>query len=325
MKILHVTNAFPTAEAPVKGVFIKEQIDSLADLADSVDVYVISRERDGRFAYLTAWRHLLRHAGDYDIVHCHHVLVGIVGMLAVPRRKLVLSFMNDGRHNLKGKLAPFGWPVFWLLTAWYRWKIYKSRLPTGVDRNRALLLPNGVDTEVFTPMPRPQAKQALGLDDNKRYLLFVSANSVRREKRIDLFREAIELLQAEGWDIEGLEMTSTPRDQVPLFFNAASVHVLCSDFEGSPNSVREALACGTPVVARGVGGVPALLDGLNVCRVVEGDRAEEIATAIASLLREHDPDSEASRHACRQHLFDKRFTKGDVAEKLYAFYQRMVN
>lgn len=324
MKVLHVTNAYPSEQAPVKGIFVKEQIDSLAAQGVRAEVYSISKERDGVLAYLKAWWHLLRHARHYDVVHCHHVLVGLLGMLAVPRRKLMVSFMNDGRHNLKGKLALFGWPLFWLLTLYCKWKVYKSRLPGRFAGQGAVLLPNGVNVEHFSLADRQAARQALGLAADKRYVLFVSANSVRPEKRVDLFNEAVATAQASDPAVEPLIMTQASRDEVPHYFNAASVHLLASDFEGSPNSVREALACGTPVVARDVGGVGYILEGVQGCRVVEEASGVALGNALQEILGTEEPGEEA-RAKLRQHLLDKGFTQRRVAQQLVALYQKALS
>lgn len=324
MKVLHVTNAYPSEKAPVKGIFVKEQVDSLAAQGLQVHVWPISKEHDGLLAYLKAWWHLLRHARQYDVVHCHHVLVGLLGVFSVPRRKLAVSFMNDGRHNLKGHLAPFGWPVFWLLTCYCKWKVYKSRLPSRFAGSGAVLLPNGVNEELFTIQDRQAAKQQLGLDLAKRYVLFVSANTIRAEKRFDLFSEAVSHVQQHDVSVEPLIMTQAAREEVPLYFNAASAHLLVSDFEGSPNSVREALACGTPVVARNVGGVGLILEGIEGCRVVEEATGAALGKALQEVLGDVEP-GEQERTRLRQHLIEKGFTQRRVAQQLVALYQRTRN
>ncbi|MBW6391997.1 glycosyltransferase family 4 protein [Billgrantia antri] len=320
----HITNAFPTSLAPVKGVFIKEQIDSLYEEGVGVKVHVISKENDGILAYLKAWWFMLLNARRYDLVHCHHVLVGLLGVFSVPRSKLVVSFMNDGRHNLKGRLAPLGWPVFWFLTCYCKWKVYKSRLPRRFAGHGAVLLPNGVNETLFTIQDRQAAKRQLGLDPSKRYVLFVSANTVRAEKRFDLFSEAVAYVQRHDAMVEPLIMTQAARDEVPFYFNAASAHLLASDFEGSPNSVREALACGTPVVARNVGGVRHILDGAENCRVVEEATGAALGEALRQVL-DSVAQGEELRARLRQHLIDKGFTQRQVAQQLVALYQKALS
>ncbi|MBR2515250.1 MAG: glycosyltransferase family 4 protein [Halomonas sp.] len=325
MRVLHVTNAYPSDKAPVKGIFVKEQIDSLAAQGVRAEAWPISKERDGLLAYFKAWWYMLRYARHYDIVHCHHVLVGLLGMFAVPRRKLMVSFMNDGRHNLKGKLSPLGGPVFWLLTRYVKWKVYKSRLPERWAGDGAVLLPNGVNMQHFTLQPRREAKAVLGLDVNKRYVLFVSANTVRPEKRHDLFMRAVAEAQQHDPRIEPLVMYQASRAEVPLYFNAASAHLLASDFEGSPNSVREALACGTPVVARDVGGVAQILDGLACCRMVTGADGALLGKALAEVLEAVADDDETLRASLRKHLEVQGFTLEQVAASLKALYQQILN
>src|SRR5690606_1304421 len=71
------------------------------------------------------------------------------------------------------------------------------------------------------------------------------------------------------------------RKLMPVYYAASSVHLLPSDVEGSPNSVKEALACGVPVVARNVGGVGNLLRDVSGCAAVDEVDVERRATEVA--------------------------------------------
>ena len=94
-------------------------------------------------------------------------------------------------------------------------------------------------------------------------------NLYRKEKRYDIYKKVMELLQSKYnfTTIEELHLVNVSRDLVPYYFNASDLHLLVSDFEGSPNSIKESLACDIPVVSTKVGNVEEMLSGLefNFC------------------------------------------------------------
>lgn len=320
MRVLHVTNAWPTARQPIKGVFVQEQVESLRRAGIDCDVLAIDTDQRRWRAYADALRALRRRQGDYDLVHCHHIYTILIGLFVVPRARLIGSFMNDGRHNIKGRLAPLGAPTFALATTLLRWQIHKARLPSGADSAYVRCIPNGVDTDHFAIVDRGEARRALGLDPEADYALCVSANSLRPEKRYDLFNAALERLAAQGTVLQPLVLSAEPRERVPLYFAAARIHLLVSDFEGSPNSVREALACGTPVVARDVGGVRHIIDGIDGCAAT-GDDPGAIADAAMIVLARRDTEDE--RVALRQAVIDRGFTLDGVARRIAALYEEV--
>jgi teichuronic acid biosynthesis glycosyltransferase TuaC len=120
-------------------------------------------------------------------------------------------------------------------------------LPYRSARRRAQVLPCGVNTERFRPLPREQARAALGLDPERPYVLF-PADSARAEKRYD---RAQALCAAAG--VQLLALGGVAPDRVPLWVNAANVVVVPSEREGFGLAVLEALACEVPVLATPVG------------------------------------------------------------------------
>jgi hypothetical protein len=121
------------------------------------------------------------------------------------------------------------------------------------------VLPCGPDLSRFGPIPRAEAREALGLDPSGRYLFF-PANPARPEKRHDRAAEVASACRAElltGGSIEP--------ERMPLWLNAADVVLVSSDYEGFGMAAVEALACEVPVLSTPVGIAPYALAGLAGC------------------------------------------------------------
>jgi glycosyltransferase involved in cell wall biosynthesis len=148
---------------------------------------------------------------------------------------------------------------------------------------KAHIVPNGVDLQVFRPMDSREARAALGWPENKRYVLFPSCPDIIR-KGFPL-AEAV-VMRASTHVTEPLELVSLCKvssDQVPLYMNACDALLLTSFWEGSPNVVKEAMACNLPVVSVPVGDVTELLNGVRGCAVCPRD-VEALAQALSKVL-----------------------------------------
>jgi len=102
-------------------------------------------------------------------------------------------------------------------------------------------------------------------------------------KRHDIASAAVGLLSARGVPASLVAVWNVPNDRMPLYYSAADVMVLCSDSEGSPTSVKEALACGLPVVSTDVGDVRSLMGdiaGTEICEQTASSVAEALARAL---------------------------------------------
>ena len=122
----------------------------------------------------------------------------------------------------------------------------------GYAASRSAIIPSGTEVELFVPMSKLIARETLGINKNKFYIGFASGGR-RKLKRFDLAEEVRNQLAARGYEVEILEIWNVAHGKVPLYINASDVVILTSEREGSPNIIRESLACGVPVVSFDVG------------------------------------------------------------------------
>lgn len=321
MKVLHVTNAYPNEEYPIKGIFIKEQIDSLRKYSDlDITIYVINGS-EGVLSYLKAWCFLIKNRNNYDIYHCHHVLTGLLALFSfLSKKNVIISYMNDGANNVKGRLRFLGPSIFRLLFNYFPFGIIKS---SQVSDESKRYIPNGVNIDFFDIKNREEAKKNLGLDEKSVYILFVSANKIRDEKRKDLFDEIIKICSQKGYSYKPLIVTNAHRDTIPLIFNAASCYLLCSDFEGSPNALKECLSVGTPVVSRDVGNVRDMLKFSGSNFIWDADDLDEAANKLINAVEEFS-DVER-RKFLRQQVILQKLDINSTADKIVHYYREILN
>jgi glycosyltransferase involved in cell wall biosynthesis len=325
MRVLHVTNAYPYPDVPEYGIFIKEQVDALRQAGVSCDLIFINGRAGGKLAYLAAVAEIRRKARQADVIHCHHLYSGLATALALTGKPVVLSFLNDWLHEmdevgcmtLRRAVCNFG-------VRWATRTVFKSPIPNQfVDNPRIVHLPNGVDARRFDIGDKGASRCALGLDPQRRYALFVSSKDRdRRQKRYDRFRATLDILAstAPELDLEELVLVNQPRERVLDFFSAADLHLMTSDFEGSPNSVKEALSCGLAVVSTPVGNVKDLLSGVPGCHVAQDFEPPALARLVRRSLIEGVP-----REAVRTAFLKKAFSQEDATRQLVSLYHEIAH
>lgn len=148
-----------------------------------------------------------------------------------------------------------------------------------IKPKKSLILPSPIDLDVFRPMDKNECKQTLNLSLEKKYIAFVSSSD-RAVKRLDLAQEAVSLVQKSRPEYELLVIQNIEPELVPIYLNSCELLLMTSLYEGSPNCVREAMACGLPVVSVDVGDV-AFWVGLDSSSRIVGERAEDLAEGIA--------------------------------------------
>jgi glycosyltransferase involved in cell wall biosynthesis len=316
---------YPTESNPAYGAFIKSQIDSIASAGVDVDLLFING-RTSRWNYARAVRRLREKLRErqYDLVHAHY---GLSGMVACAQRELpvVVSFCGDdllGTSNGKGGTTLTSRAIVWLdqlVARTAQGVIIKSRkmldgLRSTSLREKAVVIPNGVDFELFRPMDRSEARRRIGLREDRRYILFPST-PVEPVKRIDLAKAAVRLLTNDFPDAELVVLFGEPQEAVPLYMNACDAMVLTSDSEGSPNVIKEAMACNLPVVSVDAGDAWDVIGGAKHCYFAARD-PEDIAARLTQVF---DTGERSDGRERIQHL-----EIGAVARRVIEVYEQVV-
>ncbi|MCC8147102.1 MAG: glycosyltransferase family 4 protein [Bacteroidales bacterium] len=310
MKVLHVTTNYPTLDYPIFGIFVKEQVESLQKKGIECDVFYCNGQNKGFKKYITYvpklwWKAI---TGGYDIIHCHHALSAIIlTMTGAPFfKKCVLSYQNDPTKE-------WGDKAFKFFNKTFKAFIIKNDSTPYLSYPKMHYLPNGCNEDFFKPMDMQDCRKQLGLDPDKIYILFMDSNKrVREQKRKDRFNDTLKILKDKyGYDnIEQIELRNTPRNLIPLYMNAINLHLLSSDFEGSPNSVKECMCCNTPVVSTDCGNVKSMIGDIPGCYIDETFTAEGLAKGVDMVLKYKEPFNG------RQVFLDKGFSMAKVAEDI---------
>jgi teichuronic acid biosynthesis glycosyltransferase TuaC len=266
---------YPHREQPGEGAFVWHQVEALRALGHRVEVVHV-RGYQSRWNYLTG---ALRVFGatwktSYDVVHVHY---GLTGLSALLRWRTPMVVTLHGSDVLQGTLQPF---ISRLVSKVAAATIVVS--PELAARCPGVVIPCGVDLQRFRRVDRTFARETLGLPAATTLVLF-PFDPARSVKRYDVAEAAVGELSKSGMDVALLPVWKVPNDQMPLYYSAADVMLLCSDTEGSPTSIKEALACELPIVSTDVGDVRTLLSGVDGAAICDAT-SSSLAAGIRRLL-----------------------------------------
>lgn len=286
MRTLVVTSMYPSRADPARGAFVRDQVEALRARED-VDVDVFAFPPGARNYVRAAAALRRRHRGGrFDVVHAHFGLTAWPALALRGAPHAVTLHGTDVAHPRSGSITRAALPWIELPAAVSASLAARLR---GAGRTRRVgVLPCGVDLGRFRPLPRPQARQVLGLDPAGPYLLF-AADPARPLKRHDLAAAA-------AGDVPLLTLGQVAPERVPFYFNAANAVLAPSDAEGFGLAPLEALACNVPVLATPVGVAPLALAGVAGTHCGPFDLSTWRA-ALAPHLVDPDPRVEGRRRA----------------------------
>jgi glycosyltransferase involved in cell wall biosynthesis len=284
-----VTAGWPTSHAQTTH-FIKRQAEFLQAAGVDVEVFHFRGGQKLR-NYVTAWARVRSRlaAGRYDLVHAQF---GQSGVLALPKRvPLIVTLRGDDLQGIIDDVTSRITVKGRILRQLSRWVASRADAVIVVSEHmrallpavRAHVIPSGLDLAAFRLIPRAEARRYLGLSQEKRLVLF-GGNPACLRKRYALAQDAIARLN-QSLPVELIVAWGVRHADMPYYMNACDALVFTSMQEGSPNVVKEALACNLPVVSVTVGDVPARLRGVAVCELCADERPETIAAALERVLR----------------------------------------
>lgn len=290
---------------------IKSQGDSLASSNIEVGYYLIKGK--GLRGYLCQVKPLRTFISNnsFDVIHAHYSLSAFTASLA-GARPLVVSLMgSDVKATKLYKM------LIRLFARFFRWKeiIVKSKdMYDDLGISQAKIIPNGVDLDLFKPMDQNECRLRLNWKADKKHVLF-PANPLRQEKDFSLAEGSVALL---GSSVEMHVFDNVDHQDTPFLFNAADVVLLTSKWEGSPNVIKEALACCRPVVTTKVGDVEERMKNVDGCYVSQTRCPEELAELLGKALRFK------GQTKGRENILMDGIDSQQVAEKLLCIYLNVV-
>jgi teichuronic acid biosynthesis glycosyltransferase TuaC len=273
MKVLIVHSGNSNFISP----FVSDQVEALNAIGVITDYFLI--QGNGPLGYL---KNLSRFIGVIkqfkpDIVHAHN---GLSGFLAILQRSVpvVTTFHGSDINNIRNRIfSRFADKLS------HDSIFVSDKLARLINRKNANIVPCGVNIDLFHPIAKHTARERLGLPINEKFILFPSTfnNPV---KNFQLADSAIQLEKRIKLNI--IELKGYKREDVAYLINAVDVVLLTSISEGSPQSIKEAMACNTPIVSTDVGDVRPLISGTEGCFVVESDPAKLREKLLNALMFE---------------------------------------
>jgi len=292
--------------------------------AAGAEVDVLELRGHPKLKYIQGALQLRQRLDSADLVHAHFGYWGWVARTQF-RKPVVISFMgNDllGKPTATGQTKALSRLVVQInrrLARSVDAVIVKSdEMARVVAPVRSHIIPNGVDLGVFYPMDRDEARMKLGWPrDGKRFVLFPSHPDLP-VKGFPLAQAVVEWAAPRvAQPIELVALRDVPPEQVPYYMSASDAMLLTSFQEGSPNVVKEGMACNLPVVSAAVGDVADLLGGVAACKACPREK-ESLGTALVHILN-HEQRSDG-----RTALKLRNLDSDSVARRIIKIYEEVL-
>ena len=255
---------------------VKAQGESLKKNGVEIEYFLIKGK--GIVGYLKNILPLRKYLknNNFDITHAHYSLSAYVASLARTKPIVVSLMGSDVQKNFFGcMILKLFYRIFWNSLI-----VKSNSMKKRVGIKKCFIIPNGVDFEKFKEIDKKIAKEKIGFDPNKKHIVFV-ANPDRYEKNFILAIEAFDLLDDKSVELN--VVSGVAYEDIPYYYYAADVLLLTSLWEGSPNVIKEAMACNCPIVSTDVGDVREVIENTEGCYITSfepDDVAEKLKLAL---------------------------------------------
>ncbi len=315
LRIIHV---IPDHPAPSSFIFAKRQVEDLKEMGHLNEVFYFNT-RFSLTGFIRQFKQFKQIVKDFkpDLIHAHYGTITAFFASWLHAVPLIISFQgSDINHTsdvhwIREKAGKF----FSKIAAKRSTQIIcvspklHRNLPFGKDKST--VIPSGINTKLFRKLDKLSCKRQLGLDEDTQFVFFNANNPI--VKRLDVAMESVALLTDLKVQLLSLKGDVLP-DEIPIYLNASALTLLCSDSEGSPLVIKEAMACGLPIVSVDVGDVKDRIEGVENCFIVP-QNAMDIAAKIRYII-EHKIEETNGLEALVKEGIDSVSTARKV-EKVY--------
>lgn len=304
MKVLVVARCKENGYAP----FITEQVEAVKQLG--VECQFFPLKYKGLWGYLRLLPELNKaiRAFSPDIIHSHYGLSGVFANMQ--RRIPVVTTYHGSDINDKMVLK-----LSKISIRFSRFNIFVSQdnINTAMPKRNYALIPCGINLSDYEPViEKKDARGIMGLAPDIKIVLFSGAfdNTI---KNAPLAKEAVALVP----DARLMELKGYTRNQVTTLMHAADCFLMTSFSEGSPQVIKEALACGCPIVSVDVGDVRNLINGINGCYIADWTPTDLAAKINMAFLSGRCTSG-------KDRLLQRGLANNQVAQKIHNIYTRLI-
>lgn len=293
---------------------VKSQAISLTKNKIIIDFFAIKGK--GLKGYLKNLIKLRKYLSDnkYDVIHAHFSLSAIVASLSGAKPIIVSLMGSDIQANSVFRFViRFFYKHIWDVTIV---KSEKMKMDTGFCNS--FVIPNGVNLNDFKFIDKIKAIETVNFNVNKKNIIWVS-DPKRYEKNFQLADNAIGILNDENIMLN--VVTGIAHDDIANYMYAADILLLTSFWEGSPNVVKEAMACNLPVVSTNVGDVEWLF-GDEPGYFPTSFEAEDVAEKIKLALEYKENHKNTNG---RQRIVELGLDSESVARKIISIYSTLID
>ena len=306
MRILVVASFNKGRFAP----FIVEQVEALKKQGCTIDFFGLQGK--GLLGYLRNLPLLKKKIKAFcpDVIHAHY---GLSGLFANLQRHVPVVATYHGSDINDKKVLPFS-KMAMRLSAW---NVFVSRktLEIAKPKKKYILLPCGIDLSDLQLTDRAESRRKMGLQDDRKYILFAGAFDIP-VKNAPLAKDTVACLQENQTEL--LELKGYTREEVILLMCAADAFLMTSLTEGSPQVIKEAMACGCPIVSVDVGDVKERVEELEGCFVSDSRDPNDLANLIGKAF------AFGRKTDGRKKIVADRLDNRLVAKQLFEIYERVL-
>jgi glycosyltransferase involved in cell wall biosynthesis len=301
--------------------FVQEQVESIKKLGVEFEYYNVQGK--GISGYLENVKPLRYKLRTYkpDMIHAHYGLSGLLSLLVKGKKPLITTFHGNDINTLH--------PLNNLKTNWN--KILSGIVHFGDDHSifvtrdianqiksklvKSDIIPCQVNLDTFYPVDKDVAKKQLNMSTSKRYILFSS--SFRTSiKNYTLAKQACLHFD----NLELIELTGFTRQKVNLLLNACDLALLTSFNEGSNQFLKEAMACGRPIVSTKVGDSEWIIGKTEGCFSTSFDSKE----VIINIQKALDFSQIKGYTKGRERIIELGLDSETIAKRVFEVYKKVL-